>query len=329
MTQQTPQRIVDIEDGIAMVVTDLHGDWDAYCRYRDHFLKLHRQGEAQRLFFLGDLIHLTGDETYDKSLEIVLDVIELQKELGDKVTCLLGNHELPHIYSITLQKGNDLFTPRFEKRMGYHRQTVISFFDKLPFYIRTKAGVLLCHAGATAALTQSARVKRIAHFSHQALLDEARKLVTEEERPSLMRAMHKLNKKTYNEMVRNYFDVHSKEDPRYDDFLVGTIACGGNPDFSLLWDVLFTRNEHQYGKSYPQILAKMLTAISLPHMPQKFMVSGHINVKKGYKTINNTQLRIASGKHALPPASRKFLLFDTAKPLFHLSELEMGLDSVF
>ncbi len=62
-------RVIDLEAGMAMVVTDLHGDWDAYQRYRDRFLDLRANGRADYLILTGDLIHHEGSEAEDKSLE--------------------------------------------------------------------------------------------------------------------------------------------------------------------------------------------------------------------------------------------------------------------
>ena len=53
-------RAVDLSRGVAYVVTDLHGEWGAYARYRDHFLYLHEKGAADYLIFLGDMIHGYG-----------------------------------------------------------------------------------------------------------------------------------------------------------------------------------------------------------------------------------------------------------------------------
>lgn len=312
-----------------MVITDLHGDGDAYTRYRDRFLQLRAKNEADFLCVLGDMIHYSGSEEADKSLDIVLDLIRLKEELGDRVVCLLGNHELPHIYSFTLQRGDDLFTPRFEKSLKDNRDVVIGFFDQLPLYIRTRAGVALCHAGGTPRLSQDDALERLAHFSHQELLAWGRAQITEEERPSLMRAIHKLNDRTYNDMARSFFDVSGRDDPRYDDFLVGVLTSN-HPDFGLLWDTLFTRNEHEFGEaSYHFILDAMLLALSQNYYPQKFLVSGHINVRGGYKLIHNKQLRLASAHHAVPRQSGKYLLFDTKKPIHTMSELEKGLGSVY
>jgi hypothetical protein len=37
---KTHPRLWSLDAGVAMVVTDLHGDWDAYARYRDQFIGL-------------------------------------------------------------------------------------------------------------------------------------------------------------------------------------------------------------------------------------------------------------------------------------------------
>jgi len=39
-------RLWSLDAGVAMVVTDLHGDWDLYARYRDRFIELHAAGRT-------------------------------------------------------------------------------------------------------------------------------------------------------------------------------------------------------------------------------------------------------------------------------------------
>jgi hypothetical protein len=241
------KRVVDLESGIAMIVTDLHGDWDAYQRYRDRFLALQANGRADTLILTGDLIHHEGPETEDKSLEIVLDVLALQREVGDKLIYLLGNHEMPHIYSITLAKGQHLYTPRFEAAMGEHRAEIMTLFGNLPFYVRTKAGVTICHAGAAPEISMDETVQTVFNFSHEQLLKAAAAGISDNDRPSLRRAVAKMSQQSYDDMVREYLAITSPDDPRYDDFLIGTIASNLHPDFELLWAALFTRNEEQYG----------------------------------------------------------------------------------
>lgn len=335
MSEQNPQhpkRIVDLEAGRAMVVTDLHGDWDAYQRYRERFLTLQAQGLVDYWLVLGDMIHSYGPPETDSSLQIVLDLIAMQEAQEDRVICLLGNHEMPHIYSIMLQKGSELFTPRFEHTLGEHRETVLDFFKRLPFYIRTRAGVTLCHAGATAAISERGSLQRLSRFSHRALWNAAAEAIAPEKRPKFMREIRQTYNKTYNEIARKYFAVSGIEDPRYDNFLIGTVASTENPDFDLLWSALFTRNEYEYGDyGYSVILNTMLQALSSNHTyPQIALVTGHIDCRGGYKLINNQQLRIASAKHAQPREAGVYLLFDMGDETLESAEdLIPGLHSVF
>lgn len=326
----SPNRVLDLEAGMAMVVTDLHGDWDAYQRYRDCFFTRKRKGEVDYLLVLGDMIHRSGPSVNDKSVEIVLDLIGLAEAQDRDVICLLGNHELPHIYNILLQKGNELFTPRFEHAMGVHREKIVQFFDTLPFYIRTKAGVTLSHAGATAAIGEKDGLQRLWHFSHQQILKDAKEAITQEERPSLMREMRELYGRSYNELSRTLFATSGINDPRYDNFLIGTLASSDNPDFDLIWSALFTRNENEYGDhGYNVILDTMLRALSRDYHPQIVLVSGHIDVRGGYQIINNKQLRLASAKHAQPREAGLYLLFDMGGDIESAEDLTAGLYSVF
>ena len=52
-----PTRILDLTSGLTMVVSDLHGDRDAFARYVGRFLQLYNRKKIQRILFLGDLIH--------------------------------------------------------------------------------------------------------------------------------------------------------------------------------------------------------------------------------------------------------------------------------
>ncbi|MCA9918131.1 MAG: metallophosphoesterase [Anaerolineales bacterium] len=322
-------RVVDLADGQAMVVTDLHGDWDAYERYRDTFFQLRALGQADILILNGDLIHASAPPSEDKSIEIVLDVIRLKEELGDSLICVLGNHELAHIYGITLQKGDELFTPRFEFAMGAHRQKIVRFFDSLPFYIRTSGGVSICHAGASTALGETNGVERLFNLSHQEILERTRAQITPEERPQLIRAMRRMHGRTYNEMARTWFGVSGLDDPRYDDFLVGTLAMS-DEDFELLWPALFTRNEKEYGNSsYLVLLKTLLQALSRGYAAQSVLVTGHIDTKGGYKVVNQQQLRVASAKHALPRETGTYLLFNIRERFETAESLLPNLRSVF
>ncbi len=312
-----------------MVITDLHGDWDAYQRYRDKFFELRALGHADTILFNGDLIHASAPAVQDKSVEIILDLIRLKDELGDSLICILGNHEIPHIYSIILQKGDDLFTPRFEFAMGKHRQHIVSFLHTLPFYVRTPGGVSICHAGASTALGEPDGVKRLFNLSHREILERTRAQITKEERPELIRAMRRKHGRTYNEMARKWFAVTGLDDPRYDDFLVGTLATS-DEDFELLWPAMFSRNEKEYGNSsYQVLLNTLLQSLSIGYERQSVLITGHIDVRGGYKLVNRRQLRVASAKHASPREAGLYLLFNTQERFEKAEDLIPNLRSVF
>lgn len=322
-------RVVDLTEGQAMVVTDLHGDWDAYERYRDTFFQLRALGQADILVINGDMIHASAPANEDKSVDIVLDLMRLKEELGNNLVCVMGNHELPHIYSITLQKGDELFTPRFEFGMGANREKIVAFFESLPFYVRTPGGISICHAGASTALGETNGVERLLNFSHKKVLERTRAQITPEERPALIRAMRKMHGRTYNEMARKWFAVNGLDDPRYDDFLVGTLATS-DEDFELLWPALFSRNEKEYGKnSYQVLLSTLLQTLSNGFTRQSVLVTGHIDCKGGHKVVNQQQLRLASAKHALPRESGLYLLFNIRERFETAVDLVPNLRSVF
>ena len=88
-----------------------------------------------------------------------------------RVVVVLGNHEMPHIYGVTLSKGPIDFTPRFEHALGRHREQVLAFFESLPLFVRSAAGVLFSHAGPSREAIP--HVKALFEFDHRAILDEA------------------------------------------------------------------------------------------------------------------------------------------------------------
>lgn len=329
VSQAEKRRVVDLEAGRAMVVTDLHGDWDAYRRYRDRFLQLQSRGEADCLFILGDLIHRTSLPNVDKSLEIVLDLLALRAELADRLVVLLGNHEVGHIYSIPIAKGKELYTPRFERIMGNHRADIVAFFDSLPFYIRTQAGVTLAHAGATSLISEKNARQRLFAFSHQDILEKTAVSLPMAERPHKRRQIARRYGFSYDELARTYFAVSPDEFHRYDDFLIGVTAMDQHPDCQLLWSALFNKNEHEYGRqAYILILNAMLQDFSRDFYPQRTMVTGHIDVQGGHAIISR-QLRLASAKHAHPRESGQYLLLDLKQKVNRVEELLPGLGSVF
>ncbi len=323
-----PSRIVSLEAGRAMVVTDLHGDWDAYRRYRDRFLTWQAQGRADHLIFTGDLIHSDAPPSADRSLDILLDLLALREHLGRRLIYLLGNHELPHLYGITLAKGEHLYTPRLEAAMGTHRARIYDFLAGLPFYVRTRAGVALCHAGAAAELCAPGAAARVFNYSHQHIRAAIEALLPAQSRPALRARFAQLSGAPYEVLARRYLGISHPDDPHYDALLVGFLVTS-HPDFELLWAALFNRNEQQYGlQDYAIFVDVLLKELSRGYHPQTTLVSGHIPCRGGYTLVAGRQLRLASGPHAHPRRSARYLLFDVGRPVHHAQTLLEGLEDV-
>jgi hypothetical protein len=331
--KQSFPRLWSLEQGIAMVVTDLHGDWDVYQRYRDCFVDLQAKNQADCLIFTGDLIHREDPAEPDKSVEIVLDVMGLQSRYGQAVIYLCGNHELPHIYGITLSKGDRVYTPAFEDALHQsgHQDEVLAFFDSLPFFVRTRAGITLTHAGASAPFATPANALKIFNWSHQELLVWAEKILRPEDLESLQKGFANFQgEMSYEEMAHHYLAVSGPDDPHYNDLLRGFFASS-QPEFdSLIWPALFTRCEREYGfTDYGIFLVAMLQEISADFFPQHVIVAGHMPIAGGHKIITRNHLRLASGPHATPPQAGEYLLFDTARPVERIEDLLSGLGTVF
>ena len=322
-------RVVSLEAGVAMVVTDLHGDWDAYSRYRDRFLALHARGQADYLIFAGDLVHGQDAPRQDRSLDILLDILALRPTLGERLIYLLGNHELPHIYGITLQKGDRILTPLLEAALGQHREAVISLFESLPFYVRTRSGVSITHAGAAAETSASGAAPRLFNYSHRRILDAAAAALPAEQRPALRAGLGKFSGEDYGHMARAYLAVSGPDDPRYDDLLVGFLVST-LPDFELLWAALFTRNEQQFGEpNYAIFLDALLRDLSAGFHRQEALVTGHIPCRDGYRLVAGRQLRLTSGAQTHPRQAARYLRFDVEKRVRQADDLLSGLESVF
>ena len=325
-------RLWSLDTGRVMVVTDLHGDWDAYQRYRDCFVQLHARGDADCLIFTGDLIHADSSSAPDHSLDIVLDVLALQATYGDAIIYLCGNHELPHIYGFGLSKGEVEYTPAFEAALsqGNHRSAVIGLFVTLPFYVRTAAGVSLTHAGAAHSVTEAQTAHTVFTWNHEEQLAEAEAQLEQYNRAGLRRAYARLSQAaSYDALARHYLAVTGPDDPRYDDLLRGSIATAST-GFGHVHSALFTRCEHEYGADqYARIVDAMLRCLSINYRPQRILVAGHLATSNGYQVAARRHLRLASGSHAGPREAGLYLLFDAAQPVKEVEELLASLYSVY
>lgn len=337
----TAQRVLDLNSGTAMVVTDLHGAWDVYHRLRDQFLAQHAAGSLDYFILCGDLIHSEGLEENDASLEILLDIMALQAELSSKtVIMLLGNHELPHIYGLTLAKGSVEYTPRFEAALtrfdqrfkaSQRRKDVVDFLMTLPFFVRTKAGVLLTHAGAGADVVSIKHAERLFNLDHAALIDSADKELKKLDIASLRRGYSHFTGLSYEEQAKRYLAVTGPDDARYNDLLRVLFLTGQNTDFDLMWNTLFSQNELEVGEStYQRTVKTFLQVISeVSPCEQRVLTTGHIGVKDGYLEVGKQQLRFASHTHAFPKRSARYLLLDCETQVKTTSDLVGSLKFVF
>ncbi|MFN8456280.1 MAG: metallophosphoesterase [Anaerolineae bacterium] len=328
---KTSPRLWSIEAGQIMVVTDLHGDWDAYRRYRDRFVDLQASGQADMLLFTGDLIHREAAGQPDHSVEIVLDVLALRATYGEAVICLCGNHEVAHIYGISLTKGNQEYTAAFEAALSQsqRRAEVLALFDALPFYVRTRAGVMLAHAGASAPNADPNQTGQLFNWSHQQLLSWAEAMMVDDV-AALRQGYARMQQVSYDVLARHYLAVSGPADPRYNDLLRGFLASNEPAFNGLLWPALFTRCEQEYGQTdYAIFLEALLKEVSHDYFPQQVLIAGHITIRGGYQVVVHRHLRLASAHHATPREAGHYLLFDAAQPIKDVSVLLSKLGTVY
>ena len=330
LLKDTP-RLWSLRAGRIFVVTDLHGDWETYCRCRDRFLALHARGQADALLFTGDLIHRDPGEGEDASLTILRDLFDLREVFGSAILYLLGNHEMPHIYSSGLARGEVEYTTPFERALSEQgmREPVRRLFASLPFFLRTAGGVSLSHAGASHSTAHAQAAQALFHWNHQALLENAEKLIESEDTAHLRQSYAQLRGMvSYAALARLQLGLEDPQNPHYDDPLRGFMVSL-TPAYKLLWSALFTRCEREYEARYPEVLAGTLRQFSQGFEPQRVLVSGHMLTKGGAQPVTDQHLRLASGTHALPPESARCLLLDAAQPVQSVSDLLPGLLPVF
>lgn len=329
------RRVIDLTDGVAMVITDIHGNWQAYQAYRDRFIALRTAGHVDRLIFCGDLIHSYGPANADYSLEILRDLMAMQSVLGsDVVIILLGNHELPHIYSLPLSRGSMEYTPRFEAALSEAgsiiRDEVIRFLDSLPFVVRTAAGVMINHCGASKIGALAMGRDRLMNFDHQRVLSRWEKVFSESAIDDLLAQYQSQSVNDYATDARYYLAVSGPTDPRYWNLLRATLYSGMDEDFSLLWEAFFTRNEKQIPEEeYTVVLQRFLATWSVgAPAPQNSLVTGHIPVSGGFTVVAGQQLRLASWAHANPREQGACLIFDCGKPVSSAALLTARLEQI-
>ncbi|MGJ3238265.1 MAG: metallophosphoesterase [Anaerolineae bacterium] len=307
------------DDGVAMVVTDLHGEGVIFDRVLQTFFDLREDGKADRLIICGDLLHIRRSAE-DHSLRMIREVMRWQEKLGDDtIIMLMGNHEMPHIYSLAFSKGDEEYTASFEHTLtaSGHRQPVMDFLRSLPFYATTHAGVLITHAGASVAVTEVADVQNLLTFDHQALLHLGDDLIRNQIDIEMLKA-----DEAYQRDARAFTAVDDVDDPRFTHLLRGQIIANREDQFHFLWDVLFARNEQKWGEAYPVIVDKFLEAVSEAiGQTQRVVLSGHIATQGGHAIVTPHHLRLSSYAHAHPHSTGVYLLLDCGQAVTSADDL--------
>lgn len=333
------KRALTLHEGIAMIVTDLHGNAEAYNQVKAQFLRQYEKGQVQTLILLGDLIHPTHPKEADASLNMLMDVMHLQQELGQSsVMMLCGNHEMPHIYGQTLARGEVEYTPTFEGALArldvdptstYRRERVIQFLSDLPLLIFTGGGVLLNHAGATPFIQDRRSALTLLNYDHQTVIAEMDRILDNYDLDHARKLYAAKIGMSYDMAVLHYLAVTDPHSQRY-NHLLRTFVTDNIDVYRLLWEFLFTRNEQEISpREYERVCERYLECFSsYAERPLKAIVSGHIPVKGGHQVVNGHHLRLATHAHANPKKAGQYLLLDCAQPIQHVRELLGGLHTL-
>lgn len=300
-------QILDVLEGRLLVATDIQGNWEDYQAITHKFKRLQQEGKVDILVFAGDLIH--GYPGYeDKSKEILDDL------LGDSdpsVVCLLGNHELMHIYHLDVKKGDLSFAKHLEDRIEAERERYVGLFKGMPYAIRTAGGVTINHTGANPPFGGMYRpeYERPAQQSLRTLLTL--------DHDHFLAFLKERTKKHLEEEYGCVLDPEFFADftPQLGETFMG-VDVG-----AFLWDVFFNKNELQFKKAYEEVLLpRFLERMSTPEKPQQFLISGHIPVAEGYQVIGERQLRISSS-YGAEQGKKTLALVDVARKYTQMQEL--------
>lgn len=278
--------ICDIQFGKLMVVSDLHGNGFDFRQILKVYKGLKKQGKADYLVFLGDLIHAYPGKQKDESVEIIEELLDLKaNQKGSEVICLLGNHEFVHIYHIPLARGHLEFTSYFENRIRKCREIIARFFMDMPFMLRTKGGVLLNHTGSSDRYLSNGKfnLEWWKAFCHQ-----------------------------------GEFKAHIKSIDKYNPQIGSDFMDTTEGDY--LWDILMNGNERQFGDKYDKFVDDLLSFASQDRLdnPMRSLVCGHIAADYGAETIGDKKLRVCSSAGCIGDLEKKYLLID-AEHSYHSS----------
>ena len=238
---------------------------------------------------------------------------------------------MPHIYHVPISKGKTVYTPDFEAAMGEHREAILDFLRRRPFFVRTAAGVTLCHAGAFPEAGDPEAMNGLTTFSHVTALNEIKAAMGTSDRTLMYHAVAASTTLSYRELSQLFCAADDPEDPRYDDYLIGVLA-GIRHDFRSLWSALFSRNEHEAGmRTYTRQVRELLAYLSTEAVPRNAWWSRAISAVATATAPSPVASTSASPVVPTPTryASGRYLLFDAAAPITEARDLVTGLGSVF
>ncbi|MBU0979646.1 MAG: metallophosphoesterase [Nanoarchaeota archaeon] len=299
-------RIIDIEVGKLMAVTDLHGNWQDYRRSKEQFASLNKDGNADICVFLGDIIHAYPDQE-DRSKEIIDDLMALgTNKPGSPYIAVMGGHEMAPVYHMNLFKQDKdtgipyEFSKAFEDAIKDDRQKYVDFLKDMPFAVRTAGGVLLLHAGATQIIGEDRQeaykvtYQSFSNWDHDAML---RQLVMTAERMG-----EPIQTDDFNPSLGKHLE----------DNWTGKV----------LWEFFMNSNERgSQGVNYFSHIPGFLKFMGTGHPGLDMMVTGHLAVKKGVQVVCDEQLRISSSLGAVSDLDKHLLLFGASKRYENADEL--------
>lgn len=137
--------------GVALIVTDLHGNMDDFDKIMEIWNDL--ATKDKHLILTGDFIHAMGLEN-DHSLEI-LDAVRAGCKKFENFHLLLGNHEWATITHRSVYKGGvnqtlnfeELLKDKFGKEWKVKLDEYTNFFRELPVAVKTDNGIFISHSG--------------------------------------------------------------------------------------------------------------------------------------------------------------------------------------
>lgn len=291
------ERILKLEQGRALIVSDLQGNRRDFDRCLTVFSELQKRHECDYLIFCGDVIHGYADYP-DESLEIIDTIIELRR-LNRKIILLMGNHELSHVMHWKLSRGLQTFTESFERKIKENRKIYWQFFHDLPFAIISAGGLFINHTGPSAALSG-----------------------IKSEYWDLFWKKHEPHCWYKNLDIEKSFQINQSQKAQWDPSFAKKSLL--NPEGKVLWEAFMNKNELDYASIYETLLEGFTKTMS-KIAPTNLIISGHIQEEIGYRIVHEKHFRLCSSYGARNVSSKQLLLVTLKETYKHAEQLKSGL----